>query len=202
MFAAAVLVSLPLLIEPTPLMKVLPPPDPAESKLPPQFIAQKREWMLVIAPGFDYIDGLPRFRALGGGFRLGGHAIKWTGERGRVLLGAGPILHYAYLQDPDYDDAIHLVTVNGDLLIGGGNKRWGLYWHLTAGLGYMKAFDAQTNAKLQTLGARGATGVGGFGKINDRVSLGALVDFGWAAGLWVNTSITANVHFGRRGDPL
>src|SRR5690606_4259776 len=120
------------------------------------------------------------YRALGGGFRFGGHAIKWAGAKGRFLVGGGPILQYSYLKDRDYDDAIHLVTVNGDLLLGGGKQRWGIYWHLTAGLGYLSAFDAQSGAKISTVGARAATGVGGYGKINDRFSLGALVDVGWA----------------------
>ena len=139
---------LPLLIGPPPLLLAEPPAsdEPAATAEPssetpePQptpTSAQKREWMLVIAPGFDYIAGSRQaFRALGGGFRFGGHAIKWAGGKGRFLVGGGPILHYAYLRDPDYDDTIHLVTVNGDLLLGGGNQRWGIYWHLTFGVGY------------------------------------------------------------------
>lgn len=205
---------LPLLIGPPPLLLAEPPAsdEPAATAEPssetpePQptpTSAQKREWMLVIAPGFDYIAGSRQaFRALGGGFRFGGHAIKWAGGKGRFLVGGGPILHYAYLRDPDYDDTIHLVTVNGDLLLGGGNQRWGIYWHLTFGVGYFAAVDGQTDTRIQTFGARAGSGVGGFGKINDRFSLGALVDFGWAAGLWVNALVTANIHFGRRGDPL
>jgi hypothetical protein len=174
--------------------------DPAP---PTSTSGQKREWMLVIAPGFDYVAGARQaFKAYGGGFRLGGHAIKWAGAKGRFLVGGGPMLHYTYLKDPDFNDTLQLVTANGDLLLGGGNQRFGVYWHATAGLGYLAAFDAQTNTKIQTVGVRAATGIGGFGKINDRFSVGALVDFGWAGGLWVNALLTANVHFGRRGDPL
>ena len=211
---ASYLALLPLMIGPTPLAVVEPASEepavgseaisePEQAVPAPTAGAQKREWMLVIAPGFDYIAGARQsFRALGGGLRFGGHAIKWAGAKGRFLVGGGPIMHYSYLKDPDFGDVVHLFTVNGDLLLGGGNQRFGVYWHLTAGLGYMGAFDAQTDTRINTLGARGGTGVGGFGKINDRFSLGALVDFGWAAGLWVNALVTANIHFGRRGDPL
>ncbi|MCA9700144.1 MAG: hypothetical protein KC431_21650 [Myxococcales bacterium] len=164
---------------------------------------KKREWMLVIAPGFDYVIGSKNsFKALGGSFRFGGLATSWTGAKGHFLVGGGPMIHYTYLKDPDFEDVIHLATVNGDLILGGGNQRWGVYWHLTLGLGVLSALDAQTNTKITTFGARAGSGVGGFGKINDRFSLGALVDFGWAGGLWVNALITANIHFGRRGDEL
>ena len=207
---------LPLLIGPTPLVEATPAagdePQPVESSEaeapaaepePVPASAQKREWMLVIAPGFEYIKGSRNsFTALGGGFRFGGHAIKWAGKKGHFLVGGGPMLHYSYLEDRDFGDVLHLVTANGDLLLGGGNQRFGIYWHATFGLGYLGGTDAQTNTKIKTLGARAATGVGGFGKVNDRFSLGAVVDFGWAAGLWVNALVTANIHFGRRGDPL
>lgn len=170
---------------------------------PPPASATKREWMLVIAPGFDYIIGARNsFRALGGGLRFGGHAMLWTGAKGHFLVGGGPILHYSYITDPAQKDVLHLLTLNGDLLLGGGNKRFGVYWHLTTGLGYLGASDGQTDTTIKTLGVRAATGLGGFGKINDRFSLGALVDFGWAGGVWVNALLTANIHFGRRGDPL
>jgi len=209
----ATLTLLPLLIGPPSLIVAEPPanedpgitsePESAAEPVPPPASAQKREWMLVIAPGFDYVIG-PKanpYRALGGGFRFGGHAIKWAGAKGHFLVGGGPILHYSYIADKT-SDKIHIVTVNGDLLLGGGKQRWGVYWHLTAGLGYLQASDGQTNTNIRTLGARAATGVGGYAKIVDRFSLGALVDVGWAGGTWVNALITANIHFGRRGDPL
>lgn len=184
--------------EPTEAVEVAPE---AAVEAPPS--NKKREWMLVIAPGFDYIRGRQNaYRALGGGFRFGGHAMLWTGKKGHFLVGGGPMLHYSFVKDPEAQDALHLVTANGDLLLGGGNQRFGIYWHLTAGLGFLDASDGQTDTRLRTVGARAATGVGGFGKINDRFSLGALVDFGWAGGLWVNALVTANIHFGRRGDPL
>lgn len=165
----------------------------------------KKEWMLVIAPGFDYIRGPSSnpYTALGGGARFGGHAVKWGGGKGKFFIGGGPILHYSYIKDQDFDDVIHLITLNGDLLIGGGGPGvWAVYGHLTGGLGYFSGFDAQSGLRIQTIGARGALGVGGFGKITDRFSLGGLVDFGWAGGLWVNALITANIHFGRGGQEL
>jgi hypothetical protein len=175
--------------------------EPAPASEPAS--ATKREWMLVIAPGFDYIRGpsLNPYRAIGGGFRFGGHAILWAGKKGHFLVGGGPILQYSYVKD-QFGDSIHLVTINGDLLLGGGNKRFGIYWHLSAGPGYLEAHDGQTNTRVRTFGARAATGLGGFAKVHDRFSIGALVDFGWAGGVWVNALLTANIHFGRRGDPL
>jgi hypothetical protein len=204
------LMLLPLLIGPSPELET---PEPVDSDSAVDSTAAsapgastsgpKREWMLVIAPGFDYVAGARQsFKAYGGGFRFGGHAIKWAGAKGRLLVGGGPILHYTYMKDPDFNDTLHLVTANGDLLLGGGNQRFGIYWHATAGLGYLAAVDGQTSTRIQTVGVRAATGIGGFGKINDRFSVGALVDFGWAGGVWVNALLTANVHFGRRGDPV
>jgi hypothetical protein len=177
-----------------------PPTDGAASVEAPPPSTTKREWMLVIAPGFDYIRGPQNaYTALGGGFRFGGHAMLL---KGHFLVGGGPVLHYSFFKDKVANDTLHLVTVNGDLLLGGGGPRWGVYWHLTAGLGYLAASDGQTGTKIGTVGARGAAGVGGYGKVHDRFSIGALVDFGWAGGLWVNALVTANIHFGRRGDPL
>lgn len=165
--------------------------------------ASKREWMLVISPAFDYVIGFKNaFRALGGGLRFGGHAVSWIGKKGHFLVGGGPIIHYSYLSDEVNADVLHLVTVNGDLILGGGNKRWGVYWHLTTGFGYLGASDGATGTKLHLPGVRAATGIGGFAKIVDRFSLGALVDFGYAGGIWINPMITANIHFGRKGDPL
>ncbi len=158
----------------------------------------KKEWMLVIAPGGDYIKA-KNWKAVGGGFRLGGHAIKWGGSNHGFLVGGGPVLHYTYLKDPDFNDAIHLATVNGELILGGGNRgKFGVYGHVLLGLGFLRAVDG-SGLTISTLGARGAAGLGGFGKINKRFSLGALVDFGWAGGLWINGMLTANIHFGRDG---
>ena len=61
------------------------------------------------------------------------------------------------------------------------------------------AFSASFFLTINFIGARAAAGLGGFGKITDRFSLGGLVDFGWAGGLWVNGMLTANLHFGRDG---
>jgi hypothetical protein len=163
----------------------------------------KREWMLVIAPGFDYLIGPKNvYRALGGGGRFGAHAIKWAGKRGRFLVGGGPIVHYTYFRDTAAQDTLHLATLNGDLLLGGGNQRFGVYWHATIGFGYLQAVDGATDSVIRSFGARMASGVGVFGKIVDRFSLGVLVDVGWAGGVWINPLLTANIHFGRRGDPL
>lgn len=200
----------PAPVDPAPVDPAAPPtadpaaapaaaPDTGEMKIP------KKEWMLVIAPGVDYIRGPSSnpYTALGGGARVGGHAVKWGGGKGHFFIGGGPILHYSYIKDRDFDDVIHLFTVNGDLLVGGGGPgKWAVYGHLTGGLGYLSAFDAQTRARIQTLGARGGLGVGGFGKVNDRFSIGGLVDFGWAGGLWVNALATFNIHFGRGGQDL
>lgn len=176
---------------------------PAPETPPVPASAMKREWMIVIAPGFDYLIG-PRnlYRAIGGGGRFGLHAIKWAGKKGRFLVGGGPVLHYSYIKDATANDVIHLATANGDLLLGGGNQRFGVYWHLTAGFGYLGAYDGATDLIFHTAGARLGTGLGGFGKIGKRFSLGALFDFGYAGGVWINGLVTANIHFGRRGDPI
>lgn len=161
----------------------------------------KKEWMLIVAPGFEYVD-LGLARALGGGLRLGGHAILWGGKRGNFLIGGGPVLQYTFLRDPEFDDSLHLATLNAEMIIGGGmQQRWAVYGHLLTGLGYARVIDA-SGLTINTVGIRAAAGVGAFGKINKRFSLGALVDVGWAAGVWVNAMVTANIHFGRRGQKL
>lgn len=176
-------------------------PDPAAAPAadaPPPPTRDKKEWLLVIAPGGDYITAR-YWRAYGGGFRLGGHALKWAGSNNSFLVGGGPVLHYTFLKDPDFNDAIHLATVNGELILGGGNrKKFGVYGHALLGLGYLRAVDG-SGLTINFIGARAAAGLGGFGKITDRFSLGGLVDFGWAGGLWVNGMLTANLHFGRDG---
>lgn len=175
----------------------------AAEDIDPSGLTRKREWMMVISPGFDFVRGPANaWRALGGGFRLGAHALTWGGKKGRFLVGGGPFVHYSYLRDGPNDDTIHLATFNGELMLGGGNQRFGVYWHLVGGLGYLGAQDGATGITIHAPGARAATGVGGFGKIGDRFSLGVLVDFGWAGGVWINALLTANVHFGRKGDEL
>ena len=171
--------------------------------LDPSGLTRKREWMLVLSPGFDFVRGPGNaWRALGGGFRFGAHALTWGGKKGRFLVGGGPFVHYSYLRDGPNDDTIHLATFDGELMLGGGNQRFGVYWHLVGGVGYLGARDGATGITVHAPGVRGATGVGGFGKIVDRFSIGALVDFGWAGGVWINAMLTANVHFGRKGDEL
>lgn len=176
----------------------------AEPVALPDMQLPKKEWMVVISPGFDYLSAFGAYTALGGGARVGAHAVLWGGAEGHFFVGGGPVLQYTFFKDREFDDTLHLFTVNGDFIIGGGGAgKWGVYGHMVLGLGYFAVRDAQTDTSIGGFGARAGAGVGGFGKITDRFSLGGLVDVGYAgAGIWINPMITANIHFGRGGQDL
>ena len=98
---------------------------------------------------------------------------------------------------------MHLITPNVDMAIGGGGrKKWALYLHGVAGIGVALG-DNLAGQSFVVPAARLAGGVGAFGRINRRLSIGLLTDVGYAGfGLWIEGMVTLNVHFGRRGQPL
>ncbi len=115
------------------------------------------------------------------------------------MIGGGPSLQYTYLFDKPNKDKVHLATVNGDMIIGGGKPDMiAAYFHLTAGLGVLSAKDGATGIKITFLGARAASGVGLYGHVAKRITLGVLVDFGWMGGLGVDAFATLGFHLGKK----
>ena len=162
---------------------------PAESGATPS--GKRKEWIIHLAPGFDYLQG-SFYRALGGSLRIGGHKAL---HKGKFFIAGGPVIHYTFLRDPDFDDALHLATLNADMLIGGGNEKIVGFGHLSVGLGVFAGLDEQSGTTVIGPGARGAIGGGVYGMVTDRISVGGLLDFGWAFGLWVNPLLTVGFHF-------
>ena len=60
------------------------------------------------------------YSAMGPALRFGGWITRWFGN---FMIGGGPVLNYSLLFDPKYGDRVHLATINGDLIIGGGKYR-------------------------------------------------------------------------------
>lgn len=162
---------------------------------------ERREWVIHVAPGYDYIwyqdQAAGTLKIMGGSLRFGGHKSL---QKGGFFISGGPIVNYTYLTEVGKNappDKLHLITVNADMLIGGGGKRVVGYFHATLGLGALTGTDADANdARFTFFGARAAAGLGLHGYINDKFSLGAIFDFGWAGlGLWMNPMFVFNVHF-------
>ena len=177
-------------------------PAPAAAPAPPAE-GKAKEWMLLISPGFDFMrfsGGGVTSTALGGSLRFGGHAALWGGKRGNFFAAGGPTLHYTFVSDKPA--RVHIITPNADWAIGGGGrKKWAVYWHGVAGIGAGIGEDS-AGTRVVVPVPRLATGVGGFGRINERFSLGGVADVGFAYGLWVEVLVTLNVHFGRGGEAL
>lgn len=175
---------------PAPAPAVAPAPAPA-----PEDLKKFNQWAVLIAPGGTYIKG-QGWTAGGPLFRLNAWVHGW---RGKFLIGGGPSLHYSLLLDRDQDDQIHFFTVNGDMIIGGGMPgKFAVYGHLTLGLGVLRAHDGATDLTLTLPGGRAGAGLGGHGYITPRISLGALVDFGYLGGLGVDAMAVLGIHFGRK----
>ncbi|MFV8755467.1 hypothetical protein ACNOYE_33380 [Nannocystaceae bacterium ST9] len=163
-----------------------PAPEPSRRAGP--------EFLLHVAPGANLIVG--RFTAYGPSFRLGAWGSSWFGH---FMIGGGATLHYSYLLEPKpADDHLHFFTLQGDMVLGGGTyEKFAIYAHLTAGAGVLSAKDGATGSKFVLPGIRAAAGIGGYGYITPRVSLGALVDFGYFGTLGLDLLLTVNIHFGR-----
>jgi hypothetical protein len=162
-------------------------PKPAESG------REGPEFLLHVGAGAELIVG--RFQAYGPSLRLGAWGSSW---RNHFMIGGGAVVHYSYLVDKPNQDNLHYFTFGGDMAIGGGTyEKFAVYAHLTFGGGILAAKDGATNTSLLVPGIRAAAGVGGYGYITPRFSLGALVDFGYFGTLGLDVLLTANVHFGR-----
>jgi len=171
----------------------VPAGEPAPAAVEgPQPRGKRKEWALHLAPAFDYFGLFGDYAGYGGGFRFAGHRNLRVGG---FYIGGGPVMHYTYLGDST-GDAVHLFTVGPDMLIGGGTDKFTAYGHLTFGLGVVSAADGATDARITTVGARAAAGVGAYGYVTPKISVGALVDVGWAFALWLNPMLTVNFHFG------
>lgn len=151
------------------------------------------EFLLHVGAGANLIVG--RFQAYGPSLRLGAWGSSW---KGHFMIGGGAVAHYSYLIDKPNQDNLHFFTFGGDMAIGGGTyEKFAIYAHLTLGGGVIVAKDGATDTKLTVPGVRAGAGVGGYGYITPRFSLGALVDFGYYGTLGLDVLLTANVHFGR-----
>lgn len=151
------------------------------------------EFLLHVGAGANLIVG--RFKAYGPSLRLGAWGSSWFGH---FMIGGGATLHYSYLIDKVAQDNLHFFTLQGDMALGGGTyEKFAIYTHLTLGGGVLAAKDGATGTSFIVPGIRAAAGVGGYGYITPRFSLGALVDFGYFGTLGLDVLLTANVHFGR-----
>lgn len=171
--------------------------DPAPAGKLDRF--ERREWAIHIAPAFDYMtfdNAGVDLKILGGGLRVGGHKSL---QKGGFFISGGPILHYTYLTEADKvgtPDKLHIITVNADMLLGGGGKKVLGYFHATFGLGGLVGQDGDTNTSIATIGVRAAAGAGLHGYITERFSMGTIFDVGWSGfGLWLNPMLVFNIHF-------
>jgi hypothetical protein len=162
-----------------------------------------KEWQLKVAPGaeffvFPWVTGPADnpLIAAGPAAKLSAHRIGWYGG---FMVGGGPSLHYSFMKETkDPPDRLHWLTLNGDFIIGGGRyEKFAVYGHLMLGAGIFSGYDAETDAKLKVLPTgRALVGVGGYGHITKRVSLGLLADFGFPG--TIDALITATFHFGKK----
>lgn len=153
------------------------------------------QWSLQLAAGPSFMVG-PGWSATGAIARFGAIGHAW---RGHFLIGGGPTVSHWYARDAVHDDTIHLTTLNGDLVIGGGvANKFALYGHATLGLGYLSARDGATGIRIKMPGGRSSAGMGGHVYLGNRFSVGGLVDFNFWGGLSVDAVVTLNVHFGRK----
>lgn len=163
-------------------------PPPPEAARPPR----KGEWEIHVAAGGTFVFGLG-YSAMGPALRFGGWITRWFGN---FMIGGGPALNYSLLFDPKYGDRVHLATINGDLIIGGGKyRKVAGFGHIVLGGGLLFAYDAQTDQSFFFPGIRAALGGGVRGWLTQRISLGGLVDFGVIGGLGVDAYLTLGVHF-------
>lgn len=170
-----------------------PDAEVPDSEVPPRY----NQWGFDIAPeGMYNFGGTEQYRTYGAGARFNMWNRAW---RANLLIGGGASLHYTYLRDARGPDHLHLMTVNGDMIVGGGvPDRVAAYGHLAFGLGVIGKKDAATGQVLLGLGARALAGFGIYGFVAPRVTLGVLVDAGWFFGLGVDGFVTIGFHLGKK----
>lgn len=180
----------------TPLSTGAPPPTETPPPAAPDVKDRFNRWSVQIAPGGEFLF-FGAYKAYGPNVRVGGWVHAW---RGKFMVGGGPAVHYTYLIDnTDSGDKVHIATVNGDFVIGGGiPDKFAAYGHVTGGLGVVHATDGQTGKTILGPAARGAGGFGLHGFVHRMVSLGALVDFGYLVGIGVDAFVTVGIHFQKK----
>lgn len=183
----------------SPEEETLPPPlEPATDKK-----VRTKEWQLQVAPGAELFVfpwlGIETENALiarGPTAKFGAYRLGWYGG---FMVGGGPSLHYSFMKETkEPPDRMHWLTLNGDFMIGGGRyQKFAVYAHIMGGLGIISAYDAETDTKLKPWPiGRALVGVGGYGHITPRISLGALVDFGYPG--TIDALVTLGIHFGKK----
>lgn len=200
-FASTVISSLVLINAPEDAESV--ETDAAAEPAPEDGKVRAKEWQLQIAPGGEFFVFPWLGVEAGDGLIAGGPTAKFSahkiGWRGRFMIGGGPSLHYSFMKETkDPPDRLHWFTLNGDFVVGGGQyQKFAVYGHLMLGAGILSGYDADTDTKLGVLPAgRALVGVGGYGHITKRISLGLLVDFGFPG--TIDALVTANFHFGKK----
>ena len=171
-----------------------PPADPSAAPEDSGGKRKNKEWNLQIQAGGEFfVSG--QFLAKGASFRFGAWKQLWI--RG-FMVGGGPFLHYSILVDPAASDTVGLLTFNGDFIIGGGKyQKFAVFFHATAGLGIGHVSDNGGDTIIVPIG-RPLAGVGGYGHITERISIGGLVDFGYyVVAVGVDAMITLGFHFGK-----
>jgi len=153
------------------------------------------EWQLEVGLGGEFFVFLDQVVGNGPTFKLAAQRIGWFGH---FMIGGGPSLQYSYLVEADaLKDKIHQLTVNGDLLIGGGTfEKFAVYLHVMAGLGAAHAFDGETKKKMWLPWFRAVGGVGGWIHLTPLVSLGGVVDVGFPG--IVDALLMVGFHLGKK----
>ncbi len=172
-----------------------PPGDPSAAPPPAETSKRKhKEWNLQLQPGGEFLVA-GTYTAYGPAFRFAAWKQGW---RGGFMVGGGPALHYGYMIDPAVQDRLGILTFNGDFIIGGGSyEKFAVFFHATLGLGLLHASDGATDTSFLLPGFRATAGVGGYGKVTERISIGALVDFGYYGAIGIDAMITLGFHFGK-----
>lgn len=171
-----------------------PAPPPSAAPPPAQGLLKARELQLQVALGGEFFIFAHQAVGNGPALKLSAHWLRWWGP---FLLGGGPSIHYSYMfENKEPTDEIHQLTLNGDLIIGGGIlQKFAVYAHLLLGFGMASAYDGETRSKITMFWARAVVGCGAWVHLTRSISVGALVDLGWPG--TVEVLATASFHFGK-----
>ena len=180
---------------------LLAEPTPAKKKRP--------DWALRIFGGYST---LPIDAFHGGHLGVGLHASQRFGTRDRGYIGGGPRLHYRGMRftDSGFGDtklALHTFGPEGNLLIGGGNKKIVGLFSARLGLGLLAERGTSGLAgdlKRNALGGWALGGVVVLAKLAPRWSLGGHAEVGvlgstggGALALLAEIGLNVAWHFGR-----
>jgi hypothetical protein len=162
----------------------------------PQGILVTRELQVQFAPGVEFFAlgyGGSKIVGAGPAFKFTSQWLRWWGG---FMFGGGTSLYYTYmLEGEEPRDVFQQLTLNGEMLIGGGIYRtFAVYAHLSAGAGVALAHDAETNTDWTLPWFRARVGVGGWYNILRWLSLGVIADLGWPG--TIEALVTLGFHFG------